>query len=56
MSAQTATNSTQKRGRIARRETQEGLLFLLLVGPNLLLFVLFTYWPLLYSAYLSFVR
>jgi multiple sugar transport system permease protein/sn-glycerol 3-phosphate transport system permease protein len=56
MSAQTATRSTRQRGRIIRREAQEGLLFLLLVGPNLLLFALFTYWPLLYSAYLSFVR
>ncbi len=34
----------------------EYLLFVLLVGPNLLLFVIFTYWPLLYNGYLSFVR
>jgi len=31
-------------------------LFALLVGPNLLLFGIFTYWPLFYNGYLSFVR
>jgi ABC-type sugar transport system permease subunit len=35
---------------------REWLLFLLLVGPNLVLFFVFTYWPLLYNGYLSFVR
>jgi multiple sugar transport system permease protein/sn-glycerol 3-phosphate transport system permease protein len=39
----------------ARREWREWLLFVLLVGPNLLLFVIFNYWPLVYNAYLSFV-
>lgn len=34
----------------------EWLLFLLFIGPNLLLFGIFTYWPLVYSAYLSTVR
>ena len=29
---------------------------MLLIGPNLLLFAIFTYWPLLYNLYLSFVR
>lgn len=42
--------------RPSRSERQEWLLFTLLVGPNLLLFALFTYWPLLYNGYLSFVR
>lgn len=37
-------------------EQREWLLFALLVGPNLLLFSVFTYWPLIYNAYLSFVR
>src|SRR5262245_59091727 len=37
-------------------ERREWLLFVLLVGPNLFLFAIFTYWPLLYNAYLSFVR
>jgi ABC-type sugar transport system permease subunit len=39
-----------------RRERREWLLFALLIGPNLLLFGVFTYWPLLSNAYLSFVR
>lgn len=37
-------------------ERREWLLFALLVGPNLLLFGVFTYWPLIYNGYLSFVR
>ncbi|MCE7984110.1 MAG: hypothetical protein DYG89_23295 [Caldilinea sp. CFX5] len=37
-------------------ERREWLLFLLLVGPNFLLFAVFTYWPLIYNGYLSFVR
>jgi multiple sugar transport system permease protein/sn-glycerol 3-phosphate transport system permease protein len=37
-------------------ELREWLLFALLVGPNLLLFSIFTYWPLIYNGYLSFVR
>lgn len=37
-------------------ERREWLLFALLVGPNLFLFVVFTYWPLLYNGYLSLVR
>jgi multiple sugar transport system permease protein/sn-glycerol 3-phosphate transport system permease protein len=42
--------------RPTRIERGEWLLFALLVGPNLLLFALFTHWPLLYNGYLSFVR
>ncbi|HXF63624.1 MAG TPA: sugar ABC transporter permease [Caldilineaceae bacterium] len=45
---------------VARRrsaaERREWLLFALLVGPNLVLFATFTYWPLIYNGYLSFVR
>jgi ABC-type sugar transport system permease subunit len=37
-------------------ERNEWLLFVLLVGPNLLLFGIFVYWPLFYNGYLSFVR
>lgn len=44
------------RRRVSREERKEWLLFVLLVGPNLLLFSIFTYWPLLYNGYLSFVR
>lgn len=38
------------------RERREWLLFALLLGPNLFLFGVFTYWPLLYNFYLSFVN
>lgn len=38
------------------RERREWLLFALMIGPNLVLFAVFTYWPLLYNLYLSFVR
>ncbi len=38
------------------RQRREWLLFILLIGPNLLLFGIFTYWPLIYNGYLSFVR
>ncbi|NWF81885.1 MAG: sugar ABC transporter permease [Chloroflexi bacterium] len=49
--------SLQKPARpISPRERREWLLFILLLGPNLLLFTIFTYWPLLYNVYLSFVR
>lgn len=48
------TQAVRRRGSAAERK--EWLLFALLVGPNLLLFAIFTYWPLLYNGYLSFVR
>lgn len=48
------TLQTQKRG-VSPRERREWLLFALLIGPNLLLFGVFTFWPLLYNFYLSFV-
>lgn len=41
---------------VTTTERKEWLLFLLLVGPNLILFSIFTYWPLFYNGYLSFVR
>jgi multiple sugar transport system permease protein/sn-glycerol 3-phosphate transport system permease protein len=40
---------------IKRREWREWLMFVLFIGPNLLLFAIFNYWPLAYNAYLSFV-
>lgn len=54
-SAATVTNSipavaTRIRSRF---HLPEWALFLLFVGPNLLLFAIFTYWPLLYSFWLS---
>jgi sn-glycerol 3-phosphate transport system permease protein len=39
--------------RVARSDS---LLFLLFVAPNLFLFGIFTYWPLVYSGYLSLTR
>jgi len=42
--------------RVSVAERKEWLLFALLVGPNLFLFGVFTYWPLLFNSYLSFVR
>lgn len=41
--------------RISVREWRERALFLLLVGPNLLLLAAFTFWPMLYNAYLSVI-
>ncbi len=51
-----STAPVRKRRSSSAAERREWLLFALLVGPNLLLFVVFTYWPLFYSGYLSFVR
>ena len=48
----TAPLATEHRA-AKRRFSSEWLLFLLFVGPNLLLFGIFTYWPLVYSFYLS---
>ncbi len=45
--------SPRPRARIDRRTLREWLVFWLFLGPNLLLFAVFTYWPLLYNAYLS---
>lgn len=50
-----STGSLQSK-RVSPAERGEWWLFLLLVGPNILLFAIFTYWPLLYNGYLSFVR
>lgn len=44
------------KARTYRLPASEWFLFLLFVGPNLLLFAIFSYWPLLYSAYLSGTR
>ncbi len=51
-----STLRTRPRRGSSIAERREWLLFLLLVGPNFLLFAVFTYWPLIYNAYLSFVR
>jgi multiple sugar transport system permease protein/sn-glycerol 3-phosphate transport system permease protein len=46
----------KKQSRVSQGERREWLLFGLLVGPNMLLFAIFTYWPLLYNVYLSFIN
>lgn len=51
-----ATAPSRAPRRLRKALSGDAALFLLLVGPNLLLFALFTYWPLLYNGYLSFVR
>jgi multiple sugar transport system permease protein/sn-glycerol 3-phosphate transport system permease protein len=39
-----------------RSRGRETALFLLFVGPNLLFFAIFSFWPIIYSAWLSFRR
>ncbi|MBX3014858.1 MAG: sugar ABC transporter permease [Caldilineaceae bacterium] len=56
LSAQSPLLPRSTRRKVSVAERREWLLFLGLVGPNLFLFVLFTYWPLVYNGYLSFVR
>ncbi len=55
--AQEAARPAARRATGARRLARsEWLLFILFVAPNLTLFGFFTYWPLIYSGYLSMVR
>jgi multiple sugar transport system permease protein/sn-glycerol 3-phosphate transport system permease protein len=51
-----AHRQTVARARTTASERRDWLLFILLVGPNLLLFGVFTFWPLIYNAYLSFTQ
>ena len=46
----------ERAGGAPRRESREWLTFLAFVAPNLFLLALFSYWPLVQSAYLSFVE
>lgn len=46
----------QALGRSWRRNRRDWLTFLAFVAPNFLIFAVFTYWPILYSFYLSFTR
>jgi ABC-type sugar transport system permease subunit len=41
---------------VSALEKREWVLFVLLVGPNLFLFSIFSFWPLLYNLYLSFTQ
>jgi ABC-type sugar transport system permease subunit len=45
-----------KQPRLKPTDLREWLLFVALIGPNLALFFIFTYWPLIYNAYLSMVN
>jgi ABC-type sugar transport system permease subunit len=57
--AATRESTRQSVGRLSgvrRVARSESLLFLLFVAPNLILFGIFTYWPLVYSGYLSLTR
>jgi ABC-type sugar transport system permease subunit len=60
ISASSATEVVQptveRVGFFRRLFRAEWLLFLLFVGPNLLLFGIFTYYPMIYSGYLSLVK
>ena len=53
--AEVVRPTAERVGPIRRMFRSEWLLFLLFVGPNLLLFGVFTYWPMVYSGYLSLV-
>lgn len=55
MAASSSVGAAGRR-RVGAAERRDWVLFGALVGPNLLLFAAFTYWPLLYNAYLSLVR
>jgi ABC-type sugar transport systems, permease components len=48
-------STVSARPKITRTQLREWVTFWLLLGPNLFLFVIFTFWPLFYNAYLSMV-
>lgn len=54
--SQTRSSAQTRSWLRARGVSIEWLLFVLFVGPNFLLFSIFTFWPMIYSAYLSTVR
>jgi len=41
---------------LSKRKRKEYLTFLAFISPNFILFAVFTFWPLVYSFYLSFVK
>lgn len=55
-SAASTQSVVLERTRRKRPPISEWLLFLLFVGPNFILFGVFTYWPMIQTAYLSGVR
>ena len=50
------TISAGRKRRISRRELRDTLAFFALTGPNFLLLIIFTFWPIAYSGYLSFQK
>ena len=56
MAAAAGAVATPQAVRRSRRETRERLTFLAFVLPNLCLLAIFSYWPLIQNAYLSFVE
>ncbi len=48
-----ATAGAESRAMAGGGSRREALLFLLFVGPNLFFFAIFSFWPIIYSAYLS---
>src|SRR5918994_2904479 len=51
-----ADERTTFAGRLKRLAKSEQLLFVLFIAPNLFFFAVFSYWPMIYSGYLSLVR
>jgi sn-glycerol 3-phosphate transport system permease protein len=51
-----ADERTTFAGRLKRLTKSEQLLFVLFIAPNLFFFAVFSYWPMIYSGYLSLVR
>jgi multiple sugar transport system permease protein/sn-glycerol 3-phosphate transport system permease protein len=54
--ADTAAGRTLLRRGARRRARRDGLTFIAFVAPNFLLLAVFTFWPVLYSFYLSFFK
>lgn len=54
--AEVAQPTDERRSLASRARRSETFLFLLFVAPNMILFGFFTFWPLIYSGYLSLVR
>jgi len=48
--------TARQRSHPGRRQVREWALFVAFVAPNLFLFAVFSYWPLIQNAYLSFVE
>ena len=56
MAAQPVASEGARRGRRSPRLKRDYLAFVAFVAPNFLLLIIFTYWPLVYQAYLSLTQ